>query len=181
MSTTTQTHLMTAEEFMNLDDDYHRHQLIKGELLTMPLPKRFHGRVAANLTFLLLQHVRANRLGDIQAESGYKLESDPDTVLGPDVSFISRERVEREDDGYYEGPPDLAVEVLSPGNRRGYVERKLALWLETGTRSVWLVNPRRRTVEVISSTGERRILHESDELVDDTVPGFRVKVSEIFA
>lgn len=172
---------MTAEEFMNLDDMCHRHQLIKGELLTMPLPKRVHGRIAANLTILLGIHAKANRLGDVHAESGYKVESDPDTVLGPDVSFVSRERADRDDDGFYDGPPDLAIEVLSPGDRRGYVERKLALWLETGTRSVWLVNPRRRTVEVISSLNDRRTLHEDDELVDDTVPGFRVKVSEIFA
>jgi Uma2 family endonuclease len=167
---------MTAEQFMNLDDDSHRHALIKGELLTMPLPKHVHGRVTANLMIFLGQHVKANRLGEVVAESGYKLESDPDTVLGPDVSFVS----DGADDGYYNGPPDLAVEVLSPGNRSGYVERKLALWLETGTRSVWLVNPRRRTVEVISSPHDRKTLYETDELVDDTVPGFRVRVSEIF-
>jgi Uma2 family endonuclease len=181
MSITTQTHLMTAEELMNLDDDYHRHQLVKGELLTMPPPKSVHGRVTANLTMLLLQHAKANRLGDVHTESGFKLETDPDTVLGPDVSFISQERVDRTEDGYYDGPPDLAVEVLSPGDRRGWIERKLALWLETGTRSVWLVNPRLRTVEVISSLSDRRTFHETDELVDDVVPGFRVKVSEIFA
>jgi Uma2 family endonuclease len=73
------------------------------------------------------------------------------------------------------------VEVLSPSNRKGQVERKLALWLETGAQSVWLVNPRHRTVEVVSSLSDRRMLREDDELVDDTVPGFRVKVSEIFA
>jgi len=177
---TTQTHLMTVEEFMNLDDDSHRHELIKGELLTMPPPKFEHGRVTANLTMFLLQHVRANRLGGVVAGSGYHLETDPDTVLGPDVSFVSKDR-EMYPEGYYPGPPDLAVEVLSPGDRKGYVERKLAIWLETGTRSVWLVNPRRRTVEVISSLSDRRTLHQTDELVDDTVPGFRVKVSEIFA
>ena len=171
---------MTAEELGNLPDSPYRHELIKGELLTMPLPKSQHGRVAANLTIILGQHVRANRLGGVVAESGYHVESDPDTVLGPDVSFVSKDRDLRLD-GYYPGPPDLAIEVLSPGDRRGYVERKLALWLETGTRSVWLVNPRRRTVEVISSLSDRRTLHETDELVDDTVPGFCIKVSEIFA
>jgi Uma2 family endonuclease len=178
MSTT--THLMTAEEFMNLDDDSHRHELIKGELLTMPSPKPLHGRVVANLTMLLLQHVKANRLGVVYTESGYHLESDPDTVLGPDMSFVSAERVDQSDEHYYEGPPDLAVEVLSPGDRKGYVERKLALYLEMGTRSVWLVNTRRRTVEIVLSSGDRRTLNETDDLVDDTIPGFRVKVSEIF-
>ena len=173
---------MTVEEFMNLDDDdRYRHELIKGELLTMPSPKPLHGRVVANLVFLLMQHARAHRLGDVHAESGYHLEQDPDTVLGPDVSFVSAERVDRSDEHYYDGPPDIAIEVLSPGDRRGYVERKLAIYLGRGTRSVWLVNPRRRTVEVISSLDSRRMLHETDELVDDTIPGFRVKVSEIFA
>ena len=181
MSTTTQTHLMTSEELGNLPDSPYRHELIKGELLTMPSPKPVHGRAVANLTMLLLQHVKANGLGVVYTESGYKLESDPDTVLGPDASFLSKERVEQAEDAYYEGPPDLAIEVLSPGDRRGYVERKLALYLEAGTRSVWLVNPRRRTVEVVSSLDNRRMLHEDDELVDDTVPGFRVTVSEIFA
>lgn len=179
MSTT--THLMTADELMNLPDSPYRHELIKGELLTMSLPKLEPGRVSANLTMLLLQHVKANRLGGVYTEAGYKLESDPDTVLGPDVSFVARDPNVARTEGYYPGPPDLAIEVLSPGDTRGRVEHKLSLWLQSGARSVWLVNPRRRTVEVISSTGERRILHETDDLVDDTVPGFHVPVSEIFA
>ena len=176
----TLTHLMTAQELGKLDDDANRHELIKGVLLTMPPAKYEHMRVCANLTFLLMQHVKANRLGVIGAEGGYKLESDPDTVLAPDVSFIAQDRISLSPEGYHSGPPDLAIEVLSKGDRKSYVERKLALWLETGTRSVWLVDPRRRTVEVISSLDNRRTLHENDELADDTVPGFRIKVSEIF-
>ena len=172
---------MTAEELMNIDDDSHRHELIKGELLTMPPPQLEHMRVSANLTAMLWNYAKANRIGDVYTEGGFKLESDPDTVLGPDVSFVSLDRVSRTREGYYLGPPDLAVEVLSPGDRRGMVEHKLSLWLELGTRSVWLVNPRRRTVEVCKPTGDRKLFHEKDELTDDTVPGFRVAVSEIFA
>ena len=178
MSTT--THLMTAEELMNLDDDTHRHELIKGELLTMSLPKFRHGLVTANLLMILGQYVKSNQLGQVYAETGYQLESDPDTVLGPDVSFVTRRRTGEPLESYYPGPPDLVIEVLSPGDRRGKVEQKVSLWLESGARSVWLVNPRRQTVELISPSGERRILQVTDELVDDTVPGFRVPVSEIF-
>ena len=178
MSTT--THLMTAEELGNLPDEPLRHELIKGELLTMSLPKHEPMRVATNLTVILAQYVKANRLGEVCTEVGYKLESDPDTVLGPDVSFVSHNRFALSPEGYHDGPPDLAVEVLSPGDRRSKVEYKLSLWLEFGTRSVWLVNPRKRTVEIIRSIDERRLLHEMDELVDDAIPGFRVKVSEIF-
>ena len=172
---------MTADELAGINDWSHRHELIKGELLTMPLPKYEHGRVTMNLGVILAQHVRANNLGIVCSEAGFKLESDPDTVLGPDVSFIAHGRTAVLPEGYYPGPPDLAVEVLSPGDRRGRIERKLSLWLESGVRSVWHVNPQRRTVEVISSTGERRTFHETDELVDDTVPKFRVRVLEIFA
>jgi Uma2 family endonuclease len=172
---------MTAEELGNLPDEPLRHELIKGELLTMPLPKHEHMQVAANLTIILGQYVKTNRLGQVCTEGGYKLESDPDTVLGPDVSFVSHNRFALSPEGYHDGPPDLAVEVLSPGDRRGKVEHKLALWLALGTPSVWLVNPRRRTVEVIKSPSDRNLFSETDELVDDTVPGFRVKVSEIFA
>ena len=172
---------MTAQELGKLDDDANRHELIKGVLLTMPPAKYEHMRVCANLTFLLMQHVKANRLGVVGTEGGYKLESDPDTILAPDISFVVQNRISLSPEGYHSGPPDLAIEVISPGDRKGRIGRKLSLWLQSGARSVWHVNPQRRTVEVILATGERRILHETDELVDDTVPGFRVKVSEIFA
>ena len=180
MSTST-THLMTAEELMHLDDDSHRHELIKGELLTMPPPGYPHGTVTMSLSVLLFNYVKTNNLGRVFAEMGYKLESDPDTVLAPDISFIARDRVGIRLDGYRPGPPDLAVEVTSPSDSKRMVERKTALWLELGAKSVWNVDPRKRTVEVIRADGERRLFGENEELVDDTVPGFRIAVSEIFA
>ena len=175
------THLMTAEELFDLDDDSHRHELIKGELLTMPPPGFPHGTVTMTLSTLLHNYVKANKLGILAAEMGFKLESDPDTVLAPDISFIARESVGVSSEGYRLRSPDLAVEVLSPSDRKTQVERKTALWLELGAKAVWNVDLRKHTVEVIRADGVRKIFHETDELVDDTVPGFRVKVSEIFA
>ena len=172
---------MTAEELIKLPDDGNHYELIKGELLTMPPPGFPHGTVTMNLSILLGVYVKENNLGRVAAEMGYKLESDPDTVLAPDISFIARERVGIRTEGYRSGPPDLAVEVLSPSNRKTQVERKTALWLELGAKAVWNVDPRKRTVEVVRADGERELFHETDELVDDTVPGFRVAVSEIFA
>ena len=176
MATTTQ--LMTAEELMQLEGP-NRHELIKGELLTMPPAQTKHGLVVANLTLLLGQHIKAHNLGRVFTETGYKLESNPDTVLGPDVSFVSRERLSNIPDGYQEWAPDVAVEVLSPSDRRGRVEWKTNLWLSLGAKSVWNVNPKLRTVEVVRAS-DRKLFHESDELVDDTVPDFHVAVSEIF-
>ena len=180
MSTTT-THLMTAEEFANMPDDGVRHELIKGELLTMPVPKLLHGFVTANLLALLHIYVKSNNLGVVLGESGFHLESGLDTVLGSDVSFVAKDRIGTIPESFFPGAPDLAVEVLSPGDRKGKIERKTSLWLQLGARSVWNVNQRKRTVEVVHADGNRWLFHESDELVDDTVPGFRVAVSEIFS
>src|ERR1700752_3363544 len=100
---TTTTQLMTAEELMQLEGP-NRHELVKGELLTMPPSNYEHGRLVIKLGMLLGQHVETNKLGVLLAESGYKLESNPDTVLGPDLSFIARERIGAIPEGYYFGP-----------------------------------------------------------------------------
>lgn len=178
MSTT--THLMTAEELMKIDDEPNRHELIKGELLTMPPPGEEHGAVIINLAIVLAGHVKRNNLGRLTAESGFKLESNPDTVLAPDISFIARDRAGVRSEGYRHGSPDLAVEVISPSDSKRMVERKTALWLELGAKAVWNVNPRKRTIEVVRADGYRKLFDETDELVDDTVPGFRIAVAEIF-
>jgi Uma2 family endonuclease len=171
---------MTAEELADLDDDSHRHELIKGELLTMNPPKPEHARVCAKLIMILGTYVESNDLGQVWADSGFRLESNPDTVIGPDLSFTAKQRLTNLPNSYVSGPPDLAVEVRSPGDRRGKVERKATMWLDFGICSLWLVNPVKRTVEVFHADGQRRLFHEHDELVDDTVPGFRVAVSKIF-
>ena len=172
---------MTAEELLRLPDDSMCHELIKGELLTMPPPGDLHGAVTMNLAGLLFIHVRANNLGIMRAaETGFKLESNPDTVLAPDIAFIASDRAGPPVAGYRDGAPDLVVEVMSQWDSRPKA-RKAALWLELGAQSVWIVNPRQRTVEVCRADGEKTLFHDTDELVDDTVPGFRLKVSEIFA
>lgn len=172
---------MTAEELLNLPDSSDRHELIKGELLTMSPVGFTHGTVTMALSMILYNHVKAYKLGVLVPEVGFKLESEPDTVLAPDIAFIARDRVGHITPGFRLGPPDLAVEVMSQWDTKPQVDRKAALWLKLGAKSVWNVNPKKRTVDVWLASGERKLFHEDDELVDDTVPGFRVKVSEIFA
>lgn len=142
-----------------------------------------HGRIAINVTIPLGQHVRDNDLGVVYAaETGFKIESDPDTVRAPDLAFVRRERVEEDGgvEGYWPGPPDLAVEVVSPGDLYTEVEEKVLGWLEAGSRMVVVGDPRNRTVSLRSQT-KIQVLTEGDTLDGgDVVSGWELPVADIF-
>ena len=174
---------MTVEEFMNIDDDFHRHELIKGELLTMSPPGAQHGAVTMRLSAALYNYVEENNLGIVfTAETGFILERNPDTVLAPDSSFIRSERVNTLPDGYLEMAPDLVVEVISPSQSRPEMKRKASRWLEYGVLEVWLVDAKRRTVNIRRPAGDNQLLREGEDLTGgDIVPGFRISLSRIFS
>lgn len=175
---------VTAEELLRMPDDGFRYELIRGELKKMVPAGNEHGRIAAMLTGTLVQHVRANNLGRVYAaETGFRLALDPDTVRAPDVAFVRQERIEEvgEVEGYWPGAPDLAVEVISPGDLYTEVEEKVFTWLEAGTRLVVAVDPRRHTVAVYRGKEDIRVLTEGEMLRGgEVVPGWEVGVKELF-
>ena len=183
MSTTTQ--LITAEDLLAMPDDGSRYELVEGELRKMPPAGNLHGKRAMRLGWRQAQYVEANDLGVVfAAETGFKLRSNPDTVRAPDISFVGKKRVEEvgEFEGFWPGVPDLAVEVVSPGDAYTEVQQKVEEYLQAGARAVWVVDPRRRTITVYLSVSDITILGESDALDGDKViPGFRCSVAEIFA
>jgi Uma2 family endonuclease len=176
------THLITAEELFLLENNGMRHELVKGELLTMSPTKRKHGRIVANLTIRLGHYVLTHKLGAMYAaETGFKLASNPDTVLAPDIAFI-RGPVDDSSESDGDGAPDLVVEVQSPNGRKAKVEEKAARWLTLGASVVWLIDPKRRTVQIHLSNDDPQTLTEDDELTGgDLIPGFSVRVFEIFS
>ena len=149
----------------------------------MPPPGSKHGVLVARISRALAAHVERHALGLILVESGYKLASDPDTVRGPDVSFIATHRLLREpSDGYWEGAPDLAVEIVSPGQRTRDVDRKVREYLASGARAVWVVHPRRRMLTRHPAEGPAQRLTEYQTLIEpDVLPGFRYEVANLFA
>lgn len=175
---------MTAEELFRLSDDNCRHALVRGELQRMAAAGFRHGAVIMNVAGPLNQHVQALGLGVVcGAETGFVLERDPDTVLAPDVAFVRRERIPASGPPvtFWEGPPDLAVEVTSPGDTRREVADKVASWLAAGTRLVWVVDPKRLLVEIHQPDSAPRRLERSDVLDGEPLfPGFRLPVTDIF-
>jgi Uma2 family endonuclease len=182
MSTTLE--LITAEDLLELQFDGTRYELVKGELIKMPPAGNLHGRQTMRLSWRLAQYVEANDLGVVYAaETGFKLSNNPDTVRGADIAFVSKKRLEgiNEIAGYFPGAPDLAVEVISPGDTYTEVEEKVAEYLESGTQLVWIVNPRRKTITVYRAMNDITILADKDILDGgEVVRGFNCKVSDIF-
>lgn len=180
----TSTALMTAEELMQLPRGYFRAELINGELITMPLPGLPHGRIAARISARLTQFVLDHDLGETYiTDVGFQLTRNPDTVVGPDISFISKERLEQAGDvpGYWQGPPDLAVEVYSPGYRPGKVSNRISRLFSFGTRQVWIVDLKHSTVRVYRSPSDITTFSGSDYLeAQDLFPGFRLSLDKIF-
>src|SRR5688572_12710068 len=133
--------LVTAEELLAMPDDGCRHELIDGVLRTMAPPGEEHGFDAATIQVHLGIWLRSNPIGWVRAaETGFRLRRDPDRVRAPDVAVVlyatrPREAVTR---GYAEGAPDLAVEVVSPGDTAGEVAEKVDDWLAAGSKAVWV-------------------------------------------
>ena len=174
--------LLTADELQHVYVPDKRVELVRGLLVVRELPGMRHARVAMDLALALGAHVRAAALGRVYAEAGFKLASNPDTVRGPDVAFIRRDRIpDPEPTGFAHFAPDLVVEVISPGDRAGEVLAKVADWISAGTRVVWVLDPARRVARVYRADGTEQIL-TADESLDggDVVPGFSCPLREIF-
>ena len=183
---TTSIALMTAEELMELPHgEGFRYELINGELektMSAGLP---HGRITMRLAGSLAEFIWTHGLGEIYAaETGFQLTFGPDTVLAPDIAYISKERLEQvgESDRFWPGAPDLVVEVLSPSDRPGKVNKKTLLWLGYGAKQVWIVNQKNRTVTVYRSPSDTTTFCGSDYLeAQDLLPGFRLSLDRIFS
>ena len=179
----TTTGLMTADELLRLDDDV-RGELIRGVFCEMSPGAARHGRVGGNLFGEMYVFVKPRRLGTMfNAETGFWLERDPDTVRAPDVAFTSAERLslDADEDSYSEVVPDIVGEVRSPNDSRREVRAKALMWLSHGVRLCWVVHPDTRTIDVYATSAAVVTLGEGDTLDGgDVLPGFTCAVSAIF-
>ena len=176
--------ITTADELLRLPDDGFRYELVRGELRQTTPSGYAHGVMVGNLTAALGAFVRAHQLGHIcAAETGFKISRQPDTVRAPDIAFIRQARRGSDPlpEGFYEGAPDLAVEVLSPSDTLPHVEEKVGQWLRAGCAMVWVVNPKNRSVTVHKAAEAERMLGEAETLDgDELLPGFAIAVADIF-
>jgi len=175
--------LVTAEEFAKIPDDDHRYELVEGRVIRMSPAGVRHAALAGQLYMILRQYVDEHGLGVVLIPGGFKLAANPDTVREPDVSFIRRDRIPSSGlpEGFWNGPPDLAVEVRSPSDRPSETREKIEDYLTRGVPLVWFLDPKKQTV-----TAYRRLSPPVVAGIDDTldagdiVPGFSCAVKKLF-
>jgi Uma2 family endonuclease len=175
--------LMTAYDLFFMPDDGNRHELVKGELRTMPPAGGLHGSISSRLDHRLRTHAEAHGLGEVfGAETGFYLARNPDVVRAPDVAFVAAGRFPggRLPVGFPELAPDLVAEVVSTQSTQD-VKEKVQEWLEAGVRLVWALHASSRTVRAYRPGIEFCVLSADDELDgEDVLPGFRCRVGDLF-
>jgi len=175
--------LHTAEDLYDLHLEGVRAELVEGDVICEPPAGFGHGARASRLSYHLERFLAAHPLGvACGAETGFVLSRDPDTVRAPDAAFVTRERAESfsHRERYFEGAPDLAAEVVSPGDSRRAVDAKVRDYLGAGTRLVWVIDPRRQTVTVQAPGAAPRVLGPGDDLDGgEVLAGFTVPVRDL--
>ena len=177
--------LMTANDLLEISArDENRYELIKGRLIVMSPAGFEHGSTVSKLNAQVQVFVEENDLGvATAAETGFYLERNPDTVRAPDVGFVSKKKLP---DGplprsYFEGCPDLAVEVVSPNDRVSDVQDKVQVWLSHGAKLVWVVEPKTQTVTIYRADGSAQVLQSTDTLEgEEVLPGFQYPLEKLF-
>lgn len=156
---------------------------VRGRPLQKVSPQRTHSWLQGALT-IELTHWAAGR-GRVGPEWRFRV-TPPGEIrrpLVPDVAYVSDERLRALSDADLEVPPlapDVAVEILSPDDRRADVEDKISAYLRAGSSLVVVVDPQRRVVE-LHDPHKVAILNERDEIEHAALPGFSYSVSALFS
>ena len=176
MSTTT---LLTFEQFEKLPDSPGKHELLDGELIEMPPVKRRHSKIQLRIQERLRPYFLERNLGEVYVEAGYKLGERH--WVQPDVSFASKQQDQNGDpEGYLEGAPGLAIEVISEANTAESVDRKIAKYFEYGGEEVWVFYPKTRRVWMYRRN-ERAAIEHRDILTSALFPDWKLNLAEVFA
>jgi Uma2 family endonuclease len=180
MATQPQTGL-TYEDLEAFPEDNLRRELIDGELIVTAAPGGRHQDVVLELGARLLAYAKAHGGKVYIAPRDVYLARD--TVLEPDVLFVTAENTSRAEERFVRGAPDIVVEVSSPSTRRLELVRKRDLYERFGVPEYWYVDLDADRVEVYRLRDERfdppEILRRADLLGSSQLPGWSVSVDDI--
>jgi len=180
---TNQSKALTDEQFMALPEDDNLYEYINGELIVVANSGVEHGYLALTLGYFLTGFVRSHRLG-VTCDSSTAFKMKMGNKRSPDLAFIAKERLQglkRLPKGFFEGAPDLAVEIISPNNTFAEIHNKLVEYFENGTRLVWVILPDEECVLVYHQPKPSKLLQVEDSLDGEAViTGFQLPLIELF-
>jgi Uma2 family endonuclease len=177
---------LTYADYLRFPDDNLRHEIIDGEHYVTPSPLIRHQRISLRLSYLLQAYLEEHALGELFTAPIDALLSEFDIVV-PDLIYLSNERAHFLTEKNLQGPPDLVVEILSPGTRRRDLGIKRSLYERVGVREYWLVDPIRDEVTVHRQGAGRfdppvRLARATaDVLTTDLLPGLEIPLEKLLA
>ena len=177
------TRVYSADDLLCMPPDA-RYELIRGELIEMPPPPGGeHGDKGNRLGARVSVFVYDNDLGIcFLAETGFKVAQNPDTVMAPDWAFVRKERLpEPTPKSHIPLAPDIVLETRSPGDSTREVAYKVEAWLAVGVKTVWVLDPGKKTLTIHRSNSVPQVLTEADTLSnEELLPGFELPLSRVF-
>jgi Uma2 family endonuclease len=171
---------LSFQEYSQLpEQEGTRYELDEGTLVMAPSPTWWHNEIRDYIANRLRQFVKEPRLGRVTVETEFQLSSD--TARTPDVAFVTAEKFKKVEThrSPIVGTPDIAVEVISPGNSAEGTVKKIHQYLDSGCHSVWVIYPGLRRAEIHSARGVDN-LREPDALQDEfLLPGFSLILGDV--
>lgn len=177
--------LLSIADYVALDEPAGvRYELSEGELIVSPSPNYIHNQIRDEFNSRLRAFVKEKKLGGVVSEMDFQLGED--TVRRPDIAFISAARLKGIDLERVPLPlaPDIAIEIVSPGDRAADLLLKVAHYLAAGTKAVWLFYPNRRLAYIYLPgrlEPEVRSADAGHSFEDpELLPGFQLTLAQIF-
>lgn len=172
----------TIADLEQFPDDGKLRELVDGQIVEWDVTNRLHGYFMSALSYFITTFVLESKLGLVlTGDPLIRIQSSEHDARGPDLCFYTRGRIPRDlTASVGEEPPDLVIELLSPTDRAGQVQRKVVDWLRAGVRLLWYVDP---------DTGITTVYHAGritsvgpDEDLDgvDVLPGFRFRLRSVY-
>jgi Uma2 family endonuclease len=153
---------MTYDDLLALPDDGLRHELIDGEHFVSPSPGSAHQLIIGNLHMLLREHLRTHPTGVVML-APFDIVFSQHDVVEPDLIYFAAERFKAiVGEKYASGPPDLAIEVLSPSSRRRDEVLKRRLYERTGVKEYWIVDPDLESIKMFQPGADGRYLRAAE-------------------
>jgi Uma2 family endonuclease len=174
---------LTYREFLQINDDFNRHEIIEGEHYVTPSPSKRHQKISITLSTLLYRWVEDHALGEVFAGPYDVVLSQTDVVI-PDLLFISKSRASISHEENVQGAPDLMVEILSPSTSKRDLGIKKTLYEKFGVLEYWVVDPDQKSIEIFRSISGKFAppipLFVKDQLTSPLFPNLTIPLSRIF-